>query len=87
MGASMERSNAFFYQNVASCERDPLVLSAGAAQRIETVCYFGTIVDSLTWRQAKYPAPGRQFGRPGGHAEMRPRRGLLKLLRTLAPCQ
>ena len=41
MGASMERSNAFFYQNVASCERDPLVLSAGAAQRIETACYIG----------------------------------------------
>ena len=38
MGASMERSNAFFYQNVASCERakkmiNPLVLSAAARRR------------------------------------------------------
>ena len=80
-----------FFQNVASCERakkiplertiplfSPLLL--GAAQRIETACYIGTIVDSMTWRQAKYPAPGRSFGRPGGNAGMRPRRGLLKLL-------
>ena len=38
MGASMERSNAFFYQNVASCEREkkkinPLVRSAAARRR------------------------------------------------------
>ena len=58
-------------------------LLLGAAQRIETACYIGTIVDSMTWRQAKYPAPCRPFGRPSGHAEMRPRRGLLKLLREL----
>ena len=57
----------------------PLLL--GAAQRIETACYIGTIVDSMTWRQAKYPAPDRPFGRPGGHAGMRPRRGWLTLLR------
>ena len=48
----------------------PLLL--GAAQRIETAYYIGTIVDSMTWRQAKYPAPDRPFGRPGGHAGMGP---------------
>ena len=64
---------------------NPLVLSA-AAQRIESACYIGTIVDSMTWRQAKYPAPDRPFGRPGGQGGMRPRRGLLKLLRLLVFC-
>ena len=34
----------------------------------------------------KYPAPDRPFGRPGGHAGMRPRRGLLKLLRNVCFC-
>ena len=38
-------------------------------------------IDSMPWRQAKYPVPDRPFGRPGGHAVMRPRRGLRKLLR------
>ena len=50
-------------------------------------CYIGTIVDSMTWRQAKYQyqarAPGRPFGRPCGHAGMRLRRDLLQLLRPI----
>ena len=41
--------------------------------QVETACYIGTIVDSMTWRQAKYPAPAspdRPFGRPGEHTGM-----------------
>ena len=84
----MERSNFFFYQNVASGERakkmiNPLVLPAAArrAQRVGAIDYIGTICWFNDVAPRLYLTPGRPFGRPGGHAGARPRRGLLKLLR------